>query len=127
MFRKVVILVALTTMFAGLAYAGGRIVNLSYNRDEVRVKVSVDNQGAWLGCSFYTSQGRIDVEAKQVVGEDTVVFAIPEGADKCEVALWRERWNSGDRDGPDPENAWGKVNGYYLWDKLGRETINFSK
>jgi len=125
MFRKVVFLVALTAMFAGLAYAGGRIVNLSYNRDEVRVKVSVDNKGGWLGCSFYTSQGRIDLEAKQVVGEDTVVFAIPEGAYKCEVALWRERWNSGE--GPDPENAWGKVNGYYLWDPLGRETINFSK
>lgn len=108
-----------------LAYAGGRIISTSYTRDEVRVKVSVDNKGGWLGCSFYTSQGRIDLEAKQVVGEDIGVFAIPEGAYKCEVALWRERWNSDDPDGPDPENAWGKVNGYYLWYELGRGTINF--
>lgn len=125
MFSRVMMFMVLSAMLAGLAYAGGNVTIASYNREEIKVKVSVDNKGGWVGCSFYTSQGRIDTEARQVVGEDALVFKIPEGAYKCEVALWRQRWDSGK--GPDPKNAWGKINGYYLWEELSRDRVNFSR
>lgn len=123
--RILVISVGIVFLASTLVYAGGRIVSLSYNREEVRIKISVDNKGGWLGCSFFTSHGREYLDAKYVVGEDVVVYTIPHGAYKCEVALYRENWNRGD--GPDPENAWGIKNGYYLWNVLSRDSINFSK
>lgn len=124
MLKKVAVLTILMIALSISVFAAARFVSISYNREEVKVKVSVDSQGAWVGCSFYTPDGRIDAEAKQVVGDDIVTFGIPEGASKCEVALWRERWNNGE--GPDPANAWGEINGYYLWNEISRESINFS-
>lgn len=125
MFRRVIMFIILSAMFTGSAYARGSVSIVSFSREETKVKVYVDNKGGWLGCSFYTSCGRVDIKARRVVGEDVIIFKIPDGAYRCEVALWRQCWNTGK--GPDPDNAWGKINGYYLWEELSRDRVNFSR
>lgn len=126
MLRKILLIsVGIILSVSTFVYAGGKIVTYSYNRQEVKVKISVDNEGAYLGCSFFTNSGRQDLPARFVVGEDVVVYEIPPGTYRCEIALWRESYNSGE--GPDPDNAWGLKNGYYLWGELDRKIINFSQ
>lgn len=124
MLRKIFISGLSLLLIATLVYAAGSILNVSVNdkNQTLSVEVSVDNQGAWLGCSIYANR-RKDFEPFFVVGKDSRVFKIPSGATSYEVALWRKRYDKGE--GPDKDNAWGRANGYYLWEELDRKTGSF--
>lgn len=109
-----------------ISWAGGSILSLSeMDSDELRVYVDVDNEGCYVGCSFYTPSGRVDMYPEYIVGKDIVFFSIPDDAFKAEVALWRNKYKYGA--GPDPYNGWAKENGYYLWNELDRDRINLSR
>lgn len=114
-------------VFVAIAIAGGSIDGLYENDSgELSVRVSIDSEGCYVGCSFYLSDGsRVDMDAEFAVGNDTIHFSIPDGAYKAEVALWREKYKLGE--GPDPDNGWAKENGYYLWDEIDRDVIRLSQ
>lgn len=124
MLRKIFLAgVGFLTITASI-FAAAYIADVSVKNNVLIVKVSVDNEGAWLGCSINTSAGRRhDLEPLFVVGEDARSFLIPAGAAAYEVALWRKRYEKGA--GPDKDNAWGRANGYYLWEELDRKTGSF--
>lgn len=120
MLRKIFISGLLLLVVSSLVYAAGSIVNVSVDKKEqtLIVEVSVDNKGAYLGCSIYTSRGRQDRDARFITGDDMARYKFPSDSTRYEVALWREKYKTGT--GPDPDNAWGKINGYYLWNQLDR-------
>jgi len=121
MFKKMFILGCGLFMIAALVYAAGYIINVEVVEDAqvIRVEVSVDNEGTYVGCSFYTPYGREDIKPEFVTGKDVAVFKFPSNARSYEVALWREKHRFGS--GPDPDNAWGRENGYYLWNEIDRK------
>jgi len=120
MFKKVTLFVLAILALAVFVYAGGSITGVFAQKNgDLRIDVSVDDVGAYLGCSVYTKSGRIDAPAKFVVGDDIVIIGLPEDAVAYEVALWRKKYDFGK--GPDPYNGWAKTNGYYLWDEMDRK------
>lgn len=88
--------------------------------DVLRVTVSVGQKGAYSRCIFYTSDKRkVEKGPIFVVGNETLVFIIPPKAQAYQVGLWREKYKY--RTGPDINNLFAKVHGYYLWGKLDEE------
>ncbi len=83
----------------------------------IRVMANVP-KGGYVGCSYWVADKRTDLPAQHIVGKDVIFFDVPLNA-KCEVALWKEKYSLGK--GPDPDNAWAKKNGYYLYGELDRK------
>ena len=105
------------------------ITGVNYPPSMERIEVSFTcEEPCWLGCTIWLQLDRwekvVDLPPAQVLGTQTVTIGTLEYArnmKKFAVALWKEKYKSGQ--GPDPSNAAGKKNGFYMYGLLDRMTI----
>lgn len=90
----------------------------SENNYRVHIKATVvgHDSNDWAGCTV----GNEDLPAKSIgTSRETVEWETRGNTgDDYTIALWDKKYGYGE--GPDPDNSWGRKNGYYMYEELDR-------
>ena len=128
-FYGLVIALAIPFGATSLAKTGGKIVSHAAaispytwdgyeNNYIVHIKATVTGHDSddWVGCSV----GDTDLPAKPIgTSRETIEWDTRGNTgDNYTIALWDGQYNSGE--GPEPQNSWGRKNGYYMSGELDR-------